>query len=150
MAQVLGWSQHRTLVAPHNPGRTRMRTTAEPSQTLTGGHLAGWAWYVSAGVTGEGRPKSCGSDPADTVTTKGTAYWLADVADWRKVRRVGGGSQRVTSREAGVLQSFRADYPWAGSESKRWEQVGNAIPPVLARHILATLGVGTEAQECAA
>jgi len=60
------------------------------------------------------------------------------------------GSVKVTVAEAGILQSFPTDYPWQGSRSKRYEQVGNAIPPVLAMHILAALGVGTIESERAA
>ncbi len=60
---------------------------------------------------------------------------------WRKPgdgpRQNAAGSVRVECWEAGVLQSFRPDYPWQGAKTRAYQQVGNAVPPRLAAHVLA-------------
>ncbi|WP_407549071.1 DNA cytosine methyltransferase [Streptomyces sp. Pv4-95] len=49
---------------------------------------------------------------------------------------------RITAREAGLLQTFPANYPWAGNKGQQFSQIGNAVPPLLAGHLLAPhLGV---------
>lgn len=72
-----------------------------------------------------GRRRSC--EPSATVTGK-----------IRRNRLTGPGgltSDRFTLAEAGRLQTFPIDYPWSGRDVA--QQIGNAIPPRLAAHVLA-------------
>ncbi|WP_037165085.1 DNA cytosine methyltransferase [Rhodococcoides fascians] len=88
---------------------------------------------LAAGVTGQSRPRDPYGAPAATITGKGTAVWKQSLGVGASVTR------RVSVAEAGALQSFRADYPWSGSITKQFEQVGNAVPPRLAAAILGPL-----------
>lgn len=65
-------------------------------------------------------------EPSATITGKVTR---------NRLRLAGGGEDRFTHHEAGRLQTFPHDYPWSGGDIG--QQIGNAIPPRLAAHVLA-------------
>jgi len=99
----------------------------------TMGEALGWRHdftVVSNYGTG-GDPKLRGErssqEPSFTVTGK--------VSRNRLRGRPLGKPDRFTDHEAGRLQTFPRDYPWSGRGIA--QQIGNAIPPRLAAHVLA-------------
>lgn len=64
--------------------------------------------------------------PAPTLTSK------ADRNKWD-------GQEQMSADQAGTLQTYEKPFVWCGSKSKQFLQIGNAVPPLLAEHILAAL-----------
>lgn len=48
--------------------------------------------------------------------------------------------RRITVEEAAAIQTFPRDVPWAGSQSARFRQIGNAVPPLLGYAVAAQVG----------
>lgn len=46
---------------------------------------------------------------------------------------------RLTRDEASTLQSYEPPFIWCGTKTKQFLQIGNAVPPLMAEHILAAL-----------
>ena len=128
-----------------NPGATgsdrpnlnrRHYTMNEPAPTVAFGHdAAGWMWeQPSTTVMGTNRVANPGHHqhqfPAGrTFTTEQIAAGEVDNA--------GPVAIRLTPQDALILQSFPHDYPVSGSKTKQFEQIGNAVPPRIAAHVLA-------------
>lgn len=129
MAEALGWG-----------------ATARPSMTVTGGGAAtgGAEPFGNMARQGLAQERDAGSwafsRPSTTIVGSFRPEIIA-APGWRKAgdgpRQNAPGSVRVTPEEAATLQSFPPDHPWQGSKSKIFQQIGNAVPPLLARAVLA-------------
>lgn len=120
---------------------TGTRTTRhpdEPSTTITG--------KVGHWVMRNGNQDNATSRAADEPA--GTLFFgeRINAVDWQSE---GGESVRVSVREAGVLQGFPHDYPWQGTKSQQYRQVGDAVPPPLAAAILRPLITQAERESAA-
>jgi DNA (cytosine-5)-methyltransferase 1 len=74
-------------------------------------------------------------EPATTILARGQLSWVHSAVRPDAPER-SEGAVRVTVAQAAVLQGFPADYPWQGSRCRQFQQVGNAVPPPLARRVL--------------
>ncbi|MFJ7164043.1 DNA cytosine methyltransferase [Streptomyces globosus] len=99
----------------NNQANATVRALSEPAGTLFFGHRANECTWVA--------------EPVPTSAQDGETPAVPEPI-------------RITAREAGILQTFPADYPWAGNKGQQFSQIGNAVPPLLAGHLLAPhLGV---------
>lgn len=101
-----------------NNAHAAIRHQDTPAPTMLFGHCSNDVRWYPAGTTERG---------------------VAETAAGRNPE-----SRRVTVAEAGILQSFPADYPWQGNQSKQYLQAGNAVPPGLASHALMAASGITE------
>jgi len=70
--------------------------------------------------------------PARTLTCRNLA---GATGDMHRIRLPDGRRKRMTLREAARLQSFPDWFEFQGDEQSTFYQVGNAVPPMLARHL---------------
>jgi DNA (cytosine-5)-methyltransferase 1 len=147
-----------------NQRNAAIRNPEEPAPTVHFGHALNQVeWVPCAYETRQrgARPRPI-NRPAPTMLAaglaKGTPIWSGErpattVACDRRIhppghkqnasdppgrfeQRRGANAVRVTVEQAAVLQGFPADYPWQGTRTRLFEQVGNAVPPPVARRVL--------------
>lgn len=105
-----------------------------PAPTMTGKSGGQWQWGRPA-TTVMGDPRLW--PPGHKVNADDIARLGEDEARERYGDRAGTDAMRLEVWQALVLQTFPRDYPLAGSRTDQFQQVGNAVPPLLARHMLA-------------
>ena len=137
----------RSWTLSERQARGATRTADEPAMTITASADNGnfrftppWAFERPA-TTVQGDPRLW--PPGHKVNGDDRARMGTEAADERYGDRAGSDAIRLTIEQALVLQSFRRDYPVQGTKTKKFEQVGNAVPPLLARHII-TAAAGLE------
>ena len=67
-------------------------------------------------------------EPSGTVVNVRKSMWIHPVKD-----------RAVSIREAARLQTFPDSFVFCGSKDKQYQQVGNAVPPIMARAIASKL-----------
>ncbi|MFI6021171.1 DNA cytosine methyltransferase [Streptomyces sp. NPDC051287] len=112
----------------HTTGGSRFPTTG-PSWAITG---RARSWLLKVG----NRPAATRRRLDQPAPTLLFAKAHQDVS-W--IDQDGTPIRRLAVEEAAVLQGFPAHYPWAGSRTKQFEQIGNAVPAPLATAVLRPL-----------
>jgi DNA (cytosine-5)-methyltransferase 1 len=153
----VSWRMKSNYNGPHNGDVPRERTRRElhePSVVLTG-RPPSWEYMRSNhGHIERPRDPNTGkqivrdgdqdyyvrrsTDKPAAPITSGVGWGAFDNAEPTGDGKsyVASSSVRITVQEAAILQGFPADYPWQGTKSAQYRQVGDAMPPPLAWHIL--------------
>ena len=132
MAEALGWS------AGQSPAPTIVTTRRSDKGLIVGRQLPEGEGR-NVGGHGWGEKGNPSDRPATTVAGDPR---IPPPGHHGHSEQGGPDAIRVSIEEASVLQGFAPDYPWQGSRTKQFEQIGNAVPPPLARVVLEALTKG--------
>ncbi|MHA7887951.1 DNA cytosine methyltransferase [Roseicyclus sp.] len=97
-----------------------VKSPGKAEATRPGGH---WGYKQGAFVADL-------SLPGRTVTASTAQDWIIDPEY---------GLRRLCPRECAAIQSFPTTWKWEGKRASVYRQIGNAVPPVLAKAIAASL-----------
>jgi len=97
-----------------------VKSPGKKETTRPGGH---WGYKQGAFIADP-------AVPARTVTASTAQDWIVDPEH---------GLRRLCPRECAAIQSFPASWKWIGKRASVYRQIGNAVPPKLAKAIATTL-----------
>jgi DNA (cytosine-5)-methyltransferase 1 len=140
IADALGWERGEPVAIRSNygtggdPAARGVRTADQPAAFVTSKvNRNRWTALVKAQGAGMvarhgGRPPRQPDQPAFTIlSAKGGG----------SIRYRWEDGQSLTVTEAAALQTFPEDYPWQGGKTAQLQQVGDAVPPLLARVLVS-------------
>ena len=128
-------TRRRAILVASRRGRVRMPkpTHAEHLGGLFGDLLP---WVTMRDALGWGLD---GPTPTIVPGGRSVGHFGAQREIEAMARAAGRPTVAIPMRELAILQSFPADYEWVGKVTEKQRQVGNAVPPLLAAHVLAAL-----------
>lgn len=148
--RVILMASRASVAQPPEPTHSRVGGVADlfgvdRAQWITMAAAIGWGFTHRPSVTVVCGNNGGGPDPLSGGSGGRLAIQrAADEGRW--LRRPGapegqrGPARSATPAEVGVLQGFPHAYPWQGADVKsRQRQIGNAVPPLLAAHVLSAL-----------
>ncbi|MFE2140391.1 DNA cytosine methyltransferase [Streptomyces sp. NPDC059456] len=123
-----------------SPQRAALRPRRRTSAAASAVGDTGWAWSPRSNSQSNATTRGL-DEPAGTLffghRTNECVWVAAPAADSSGPKGPAPDPIRITAAEASALQTFPADYPWAGTKGAQFSQIGNAVPPLLAAHLLA-------------
>lgn len=120
------------------------RPASVPAPSLAFGHNAPvWVYRGSNQAHAAIRDTT---EPAPTVNFGARSNKVEWIEGRERAQDPKTSGVRVLPEEAAVLQSFPADYPWQGAKTRVYQQIGNAVPPLLAKSVLRAAGLSTKAE----
>lgn len=105
----------------------------KPGGTREDEDAASWVWERPA-TTLAGDPRVW--PPGHKINQADIDRLGPEAAAERYGDRAGTEAIRLTPAQAAALQTFPNGYPFHGSKTSRFRQIGNAVPPLLAEHII--------------